>query len=162
MGWLGTSSRATSTPKRFASTEPSDLIFISPKPGSPPMRLRRSLPSAASVQMRDASPPYSSATVAARSRTRVAIEPGKRWIAGFSRKSGSRSACGDLRRLERPEPLLQPQRPEERLLDRDLLVEREPDQQGKRVVREEPARLLVVGEPERLGHAPMLPARYFE
>src|SRR5438046_1785661 len=51
--------------------------------GSAPMRFFRSAPSRASVQIRDASPSYSSLTTAASSRTRLAIAPGKRWIAGF-------------------------------------------------------------------------------
>ena len=38
VGWEGTRSLATSTPKRWYSTEPSDLIFMSPKPGSAPIR----------------------------------------------------------------------------------------------------------------------------
>src|SRR4051794_23958499 len=60
------------------------------------MRLFSSAESAAPVQTRDASPPYSSATTAASSRTRLAIEPGKRWIAGFSAKSGSRSIAASF------------------------------------------------------------------
>ena len=39
----------------------------------------------------------------------------------------------DGARLERAEPLLQPQRAEERLLDGDLLVEREADEQRERI-----------------------------
>ena len=77
---------------RFASTEPSAVTFIGPKPGSAPRRCFRSSASFASLQIRDASPPYSSATTAASSRTRSAIAPGKRWIAGFSRNASSRSS----------------------------------------------------------------------
>ncbi len=62
----------------------------------------------------------------------------------------------DLLRIERPEPLLESQRAEERLLHRDLLVEREADEQRERIGREQPARLLVLGEPERLGHPRIL------
>ena len=47
--------------------------------------------SAASDQMRDASPSYSSLTTDASSRTRVAIAPGKRWIAGFVANASVRS-----------------------------------------------------------------------
>ena len=43
----------------------------------------------------------------------------------------------DRRGVERPEPLPQLERAGERGLHRDLLVEREPDQQGKRVARDE-------------------------
>src|SRR3954454_5038178 len=60
------------------------------------MRLFSSAESAAPVQTRDASPPYSSATTAASSRTRSAIAPGKRWIAGFSAKSGARSIAASF------------------------------------------------------------------
>src|SRR5579884_89828 len=57
VGWFGTSGSAFFTPKRLASTAPSDLIFISPKPGSAAIRPRRSSPSRASRHNRDASPP---------------------------------------------------------------------------------------------------------
>ena len=80
---------------RFASTEPSALIFISPKPGSAAMRARRSAPSAASFHKREASPSYSCSTRRASCWTRSAIEPGKRWIAGFSRKASS-SVAGSV------------------------------------------------------------------
>ncbi len=43
---------------------------------------------------------------------------------------------GDLLRLERAEPLLQAERPLERLLHRHLLVEREADEQRERVGRD--------------------------
>ena len=69
-GSSGTSSCAASTPKWSASTEPKPVIFIFPKPGSAPIRLRRSAASAASVQIRSASPPYSSATTWQSSCTR--------------------------------------------------------------------------------------------
>jgi len=63
--------------KRFASTAIIDRTFISPKPGSAGETvgegLRRHGPS---VQMRDASPPYSCITYDARSVTRRDIEPG--------------------------------------------------------------------------------------
>src|SRR5207344_923363 len=91
-GCSGTSSCAASIPNCSASTEPSPVIFISPNPGSAPILFRRSAASAASVQTRDASPPYSSATTAHSSCTRFAIAPGKRWIAGRSRKAASRRA----------------------------------------------------------------------
>ena len=48
---------AAGTPKRFASTEPSAITFISPKPGSAPIRRRSSDASPASVQIRSACPP---------------------------------------------------------------------------------------------------------
>ena len=43
VGCGGTSSCAAATPKRLASTEPSALTFISPNPGSPSIRRRRSV-----------------------------------------------------------------------------------------------------------------------
>ena len=80
---------AAGTPNRFQSTADSALIFMSPNPGRPEMRFLRSSASDASRQSLDASPPYSSSTSAARSCTRVAIEPGKRCTAGFSRNAAS-------------------------------------------------------------------------
>ena len=68
------------------------FTFMSPKPGSAASRSRRSAPSRASVQIRAASPSYSSTTKAARSCTRLAIEPGKRCTAGFSLKT-ARDPC---------------------------------------------------------------------
>ena len=62
----------------------------------------------------------------------------------------------DLARFERAEPLLQPQRAEERLLDGDLLVEREADEQRERILREQPVGRLVLREPERVGHGAIL------
>ncbi|OLT42887.1 hypothetical protein BJF87_08285 [Gordonia sp. CNJ-863] len=57
---------ATSATKIFA--------FCSPKPGRSRRRFIRSAPLLASVQMREASPPYSSATTFASACTRPAIE----------------------------------------------------------------------------------------
>ncbi len=120
------------------------------------MRLRRSFASAASVQMRD----RVAAVVlddgrgelvdACRHRAGEAVDRGL--LAEERLEVGLR----DLLRIERPEPLLQPQRAEERLLHGDLLVEREADEERERIVREQPACLFVVGEPERRGHAAIL------
>ena len=61
-----------------------------------------------------------------------------------------------MRRLERAEPLFQPQRPEERLLHGDLLVEREPDEQRERIFREQLVGRFVHCEVERVGHGLIL------
>ncbi len=150
-GELGTSSCACGTPYRFASTEPSAVIFICPKPGSSPIRLRKSSASFASVQTRAASPPYSETTVRLSSCTRPAIEPGKRWIAGFSRNAASSCSGiepGDRLGVQRSEPLLHLQRAREGHGHRHLLVEREADQQRQRLLGEQPVGLVVPGEVE--------------
>ena len=64
--------------------------------------------------------------------------------------------CGKLLRCQRSGSLLQHVRPGERLLHRDLLVDREAHQQCERILGEQPARLVVVREPERVGHARIL------
>ena len=67
--------------------------------------------------------------------TLPAIEPGKRWSAGGSRKTvvqSRRVRRRDPRGVEVAEPALQLGRAAERLLDGDLLVEREADEQGQR------------------------------
>ena len=48
-----------------------------------------------------------------------------------------------------PRPLAQDERPGERLLDRDLLIEREADQQGHRVGGDQRVGLVGLGEVER-------------
>ena len=55
----------------------------------------------------------------------------------------------DRLRVERAEPLLQAERPCERLLHRHLLVEREADEQRERILRDERVRLVVVREVRR-------------
>jgi hypothetical protein len=52
----------------------------------------------------------------------------------------------DRDRVERPDPAPQLERAGEGLLDGDLLVEGEPDEQGKRVGGQESVRLRVAGE----------------
>jgi hypothetical protein len=56
------------------------------------------------------------------------------------------------RRVERPEPLLERERPHERLHDRHLLVEREADQQRERILGDQRVRLVGVGEVQAIGH----------
>jgi hypothetical protein len=63
---------------------------------------------------------------------------------------------GDLARVERPEPLLQLERPRERRLYGHLLVEREADQEGERVLGEECVCRIVAREVERARYAWML------
>ena len=136
-GYSGTSSCAASTPKWSASTEPNPVIFILPKPGRAPIRFRRSAASAASVQTRSASPPYSSATTGQSSCTRFAPSAaGSGGSRGASRKAVSRSPGsmrGDRPGVERADPLLQLERARERLLDGHLLVEREADEERERL-----------------------------
>ena len=60
------------------------------------------------------------------------------------------------RGIERAEALSQHQRPGERLLDRDLLVEHEADQQGHRVRGDQRIRLIGVGEVQTVGHGPIV------
>src|SRR5205085_6447199 len=50
--------------------------------------------------------------------------------------------------LERAEPLLQPERAEEGLLDGDLLVERESDEEREGIVREQAVCFVVLREPK--------------
>jgi len=88
--------------------------------------------------------------------------PGKRWTAGFSRNAAStRVGRGDRARVERPQPLLDLQRPAERGLYGHLLVEREPDQQRERLLRDQCVGLVVAGEVEPVGcghgHVTILP-----
>ena len=63
------------------------------------MRLRRSAASVASVQIRSAWPPYSSATTAHSSWTRRAIARGNRWMAGRSRNASS-SVSGSIAAID--------------------------------------------------------------
>ena len=58
--------------------------------------------------------------------------------------------------VERPDPLLQLQRPGERGRHGHLLVEREADQERHRLLREERVGLVVAGEVQPVGHAPIL------
>ncbi len=56
-------------------------------------------------------------------------------------------------RVERADALLDPERPEEGLLHRDLLVEREADEQGERIGRDQRVGLVVLREIEVVGAA---------
>src|SRR4051794_22610014 len=85
------------TPNRFASKAMKMRVLSGPKPGSAISRFDSSSPSEASVQMRLASPSYSSAITWHTACTRLPIDPGNRWIArgpfAITRKaSGSVSA----------------------------------------------------------------------
>ncbi len=135
-GCSGTSSCAASTPNWSASTDPRPVIFIAPKPGRAPIRLRRS---AASRRLRPDALGLA-AVLVGDDRTQLlhaaAIARGKRWIAGRSRNAAS-SSPGPVAAIAAAssvaDPLLQPERPGERLLDGDLLVDREPDEQRERL-----------------------------
>ena len=85
--------------------------------------------------------------------------PGKRWIAGFWRKIASSSpgiGRSDLGCIEAAEASSDLERPGERLLNRDLLVEDEPDEQRERLLGEEAIGLVVAREVEvrRPSHLP--------
>ena len=123
---------AAGTPNRFHSTAESALIFMSPNPGSAGDALleisRHRTPRARAATRRRRSPPRRGPRA---SCTRVAIEPGKRCTAGFSRNAastctGSRCAISSV-----PEALLDLERPGERGLDGHLLVEREARSAGR-------------------------------
>ena len=65
----------------------------------------------------------------------------------------------DLLRVEVAEPLLQLERAVKGLLDGDLLIQREPDQQRQRALRQEPVGLGIAGEVDRCrcgGHSAIL------
>ena len=104
---------------------------------------RRSSASAASVQSRSGFPSYSLSTRRASSRTRSAIAPGKRWIAGFSRKASPPGPSPRSFRVERADALLELERAGEGGLHRHLLVERETHQQRERLGCEQRVRLVV-------------------
>ena len=149
------------TPKRLASTAPSALIFISPKPGSAGQvgaqlrrsRRRRSRParrrrrSCRGCGRRGPGPGW-------------AIEPGKRWMAGRSRNTGSRSVVGQRGRVERAHPLAERQRPGETPSARHLLVEREADQQRHRIRGDQRVGLVGLGEVQAVGHRPIITGAY--
>ena len=61
--------------------------------------------------------------------------------------------------VEGADPLSQLERAGERLLDRDLLVDGEADEERDGLVRDEPVRLVRIGEVQRLGHTSILDAR---
>jgi len=103
---------------------PSDLIFISPKPGSDPIPLLQlgGRPSASDQMPRSVAPPYSSADD--RGELAHALgqsRPGKRWIAGFPlRNAGARSHRAEASfRIERCRPRLlqQPAAPAKRFFE---------------------------------------------
>ena len=63
-------------------------------------------------------------------------------------KIGSRLLRASRARVEGADALLDPERPRERLLHRDLLVEREADEERERVGRDERIGLVVLREIE--------------
>ena len=79
-------------------------------------------------------------------------------MAGRSRKIGSRSAEAERGGVERAETLAQDERPRERLLDADLLVEGEADEQRHGVGGDELVSLVGFGEVQAIGHAPIVSA----
>ena len=85
--------------------------------------------------------------------------PGKRWIAGFSRNAAS-SAAGSVFAIRPgssvPIRCFSFSGPGERGRHGHLLVERKADQQRHRLLREERVGLVVAGEVQAVGHAPIL------
>ena len=66
--------------------------------------------------------------------------------------------AGDCPGVEGADTLSQLERPGERLLDRDLLVDGEADEERERLLRDEPVRLVRLSEVERLRHVLMVDA----
>ena len=140
------------TPRRLPSTAVKIAALSAPKPGS--------VASAASARRRR-SGPARCCWPGRRSRatstwhawcTRLAIEPGNRWIAGRSRAQrdelllARRGDRGDVERAAHP--LGDHQRPAERLLHRHLLVQDHADQQCVVVLGEQPVGLRVARQPD--------------
>ena len=71
---------------------------------------------------------------------------------GFLAEGGLQVEPGELRGVERAQPLPNGQRSRERLLHGDLLVQREADQQRHRVGREQRVGLVGVSEVQAVGH----------
>ena len=162
IGWFGTSGSAAcdAEPPREHRRERLHLHLAEARAAPRSAAAGRPCPSRR-ARRGSASPPYSSATTAHSSCTRFAMLPGKRWIAGFSRKtrsSRSGSSAGDLRGVEPAEPLLQLERAGERGRNRHLLVEDEADQERERLGGEQLVRLGIAGEVERVGHDAILPS----
>ena len=130
---------------------------MSPKPGSAPRRRLRSGAvgglgpdplGAAAVLLDD-----HRAEVAGARRHRAGEAVDRGLLAEHALELG-RVGRRDPPRVERAEPPLQLERPRERLLHRDLLVEREADQQRDGVAGEQRVRLVVGREVEAVvGHA---------
>src|ERR1035437_9957887 len=146
------------TPRCLASTARTIRAFISPKPGRARSRASSSAASRVPFQTAAASLPYSTAMVAHSAWTRRAMLAGNRWMAGLVRNAaskleasiaaglwGARRPRRELAGVETPEAPGDLERPEEGLLDGDLLVEAETDQQRERVARHQPVRLGVAG-----------------
>ena len=152
-GYSGTAPAQPRAPKWSASARPRPVIFMAPKPGSAPIRLRRSARRPPPSQIRSARPPYSSST-AAQAPGRAAPSPVE--------TGGSPGARGRRPRAARdPSPRSLRRRacrcaargagePGERLLDSHLLVDRESDEEREQLRCEQPVRLVRIGEVERL------------
>ena len=130
--------------------------FCAPNPGRAASRVLSSRAGVAPAQTFAASPSYSSASTRQSCRTRLAIEPGNRWIAGRSEHSATKSSSLSSAIAADVEPAAHPlgddQRPAERLLHRHLLVEHHADQQRVVVVGEQGVGSVVAGQPDRGRH----------
>ena len=83
------------------------------------------------------------------------IAAGKRWIAGFSAHTATKSStsiAGDLAGVEVAEPLAQRLGAGERPLHRHLLVEQHADQQGRAIAVEQAVGRRVAGDVQGAGH----------
>ena len=138
-------------PEAERSTEPRPVIFIFPNPGSEPIacagRPRR--PPRSGCARRPAPPPRRPRQFLP--RLAIAGSGGSQAARG-TRPRTLRIHRGDAGGVERADPLLQPERPLERLLNGHLLVDRARSER-ERIGRDELVRLVRVGEVERLGHA---------
>ena len=80
--------------------------------------------------------------------------PGKRWMAGGVRNTSLELGGvrrGDARGVQVTQPPAELERAAERLLDRDLLVEREPDEERERLLDQQAVGLVVAGEGKSVG-----------
>ena len=155
VGCVGiTASRpCSSRPRRLPRMAMIAAAFISPIPGRARRRRLRSGPSLASVQMQ-----MRRCRSRWRSRRRVA-GPCRPWNRGTGAARGLRntasSSAGSVaarpRRIQVADPALQLERTAEGLLDRDLLVEREPDQHRERIGDEQSIGGVVAGEGKSVG-----------
>ena len=131
------------------------MIFIFPKPGSAPMRLREVGrvgglgPDALGIAAVLVHDDLAELLHPLRHRAREAMD--RRTLAERVLERLRVHGC-DRARVERPDPLLEAERPGERLLHRHLLIDREPDQQRERVTGDQRVRLVRVREVQRLGH----------
>ena len=142
------------TPNWRASSVSTVRTFISPKPGSSARRARRSSPLSASRQ----SALGVAAVALLEERAQRAHALGHRAGEAVQRRALAEHggellgvARRDARDVEVPEARAQLERARERLLDGDLLIEREADEERERVGGDQAVGLVVAGEGQALG-----------